>query len=158
MIDDWTFFIRVLIAMIVGTVIGFERQFRNRHAGIRTFAIICMASSISTMIGLYVISKFNQYDMAYYLLGVIIGMGFLGSGLIYKEFVSGTNVVYGLTSASVLLITAVLGVLIGLGMYIRTLISVGMVIICLWIFRDLELRFGLKKLYYKKQERNNQSN
>jgi len=154
MIDDWTFFIRVLIAMIVGGFIGFERQFRNRHAGIRTFAIICMATSIMTMIGLYIISKYNQHDMAYYLLGIIISMGFLGSGLIYKEFVSGTNVVYGLTTASVLIITAVLGILIGLGMYFRVFIIIVLIMICLLLVRRLELRFGLKQLYYRKHEKN----
>jgi len=148
MIDDKTFFMRILFSMIIGGVIGYERQFRNRHAGIRTFALICVSSSVLTMIGLHIISIFNQHDISYFLLGLILSIGFLGSGLIYKEFIKGKNIVFGLTSASVLIITSIQGILIGLGLYIKALILVLVVMFILLILRGIELKLGLKQAFY----------
>ena len=148
MIDDVTFLIRVIIALILGGIIGFERQYRNRHAGMRTFAIICVSSSVLTTIGLYVISIYKQHDISYFLLGIILSIGFLSSGLIYKEFINGKNIVFGLTTASVLIITSIIGIFVGLGLYSKAVILFVVVIFTLFIFRGFELKLGLKKMIY----------
>jgi len=147
-IDDVTFLIRVIIALILGGIIGFERQYRNRHAGMRTFAIICVSSSVLTTIGLYVISIYKQHDISYFLLGIILSIGFLSSGLIYKEFINGKNIVFGLTTASVLIITSIIGIFVGLGLYSKAVILFVVVIFTLFIFRGFELKLGLKKMIY----------
>ena len=148
MIDDVTFLIRVIIALILGGIIGFERQYRNRHAGMRTFALICISSSVLTMIGLHILALFNQHDISYFLLGITLSIGFLSSGLIYKEFINGKNIVFGLTTASVLIITSIIGIFVGLGLYSKAVILFVVVIFTLFIFRGFELKLGLKKMIY----------
>jgi putative Mg2+ transporter-C (MgtC) family protein len=145
MISEKDFIIRMLISLLIGVVIGFERQFRNRHAGIRTFAVLCMASSLIAMIALYSTPIFGSPNIPQILVAIIVGMGFLGSGIIYKEKEE-KMVVHGLTTSTTLLMTAVIGIAIGIGYIFAGVTSAILTILCLVLLRFVEIKLKLKIL------------
>lgn len=146
-ISDFDFIIRLIVSLLLGSIIGLERQLKNKHAGIRTCAILCMTSSFIMMSGLYAASLFNNTEMILQqLMAVIISVGFIGSGVIYKvKDDKGTTIIHGLTTTAILLVTAIIGMMIGLGLIIKALIVFIIAFLSLIFFRMLEIKFGLKK-------------
>jgi putative Mg2+ transporter-C (MgtC) family protein len=107
-------------ALAVGMMIGYERSFHGRAAGLRTYSLVCMASTMLTVIvgypamwygGLAVTSATS--DPTRVIQGVMTGIGFLGAGVIIHEGHS----IRGLSTAASIWMTAAIGVLIGLGFY-----------------------------------------
>ncbi len=111
----------ILLASIIGSSIGWERESRNRPAGLRTYALVCVGSAL-VMITSYKI--FNEYsylgnfDPARLGAQVISGIGFLGAGTIIRDKFS----VKGLTTAASLWVVACLGLAIGAKMYLTSII------------------------------------
>ncbi len=144
MLSDKDLIIRLVTAMVVGAAIGLERQFRNRHAGIRTFSILCMASALTAILGLKAGEFLDKTSIPEILFAVVLGMGFLGAGLIYKEMQKKV-IIHGLTTSTTLMMTAVIGVGIGIGYLKASLLSAFLTIFVLIVFRFIEKFFGLKK-------------
>lgn len=149
-ISDLDFILRILLALFIGAIIGLERQFKNRHAGIRTFAIICLTSSFITMIGKFATPQFEVTYLPQNIMAVIISVGFIGAGIIFKDKgEKGMIIVRGLTTVATLLITSTIGFAIGLGLIKYALIVGVVTIISLFSFRKIELKTGLKKELYE---------
>ena len=117
--DVWHFVVRMLIAIICGLAIGFERKSRSKEAGIRTHAIVCLASCLFMILSKYLAAPIfsdiagNKFDGDATRIAsqVVTGIGFLGAGIImYRR-----DVMHGLTTAAGVWATAAIGMAIGSG-------------------------------------------
>jgi putative Mg2+ transporter-C (MgtC) family protein len=113
-INDTTIVIRLVLSVILGGVIGFERGRAGRPAGLRTHILVCLGSALAIMTNQYVYQEFGISDPTRLGAQVISGIGFLGAGTI---IVTGRHQVKGLTTAAALWATACMGLAIGIGFY-----------------------------------------
>ncbi len=118
--EYFSIIIRLTIAMIMGTVIGYERASKKSTAGLRTFSIVCVASAFTMIINEYLIGQYGSGDSARLAAQVISGVGFLGMGSI---IMTARNRVRGLTTAATLWATAILGLSAGAGMVVSSFIA-----------------------------------
>lgn len=124
-INIYTITIRLLLAFIIGATIGSERSYNHHNAGLRTYILVSLGSTIAMMVNQFIS---GSSDVARIGAGVITGVGFLGAGSI---IVTSRNQIKGLTTAATLWVTAALGLAIGIGFYTAALISLLLVIITL---------------------------
>jgi putative Mg2+ transporter-C (MgtC) family protein len=113
-------FLNIFGALLLGLVVGYERSYHGRAAGMRTYGLVCMASAALTVIAGYPDHWFGGYtgvlagaDPTRIIQGIVTGIGFLCAGVIMKE---GFNISGLTTSASIWAVSAV-GILIGVGFY-----------------------------------------
>lgn len=134
---SWELLFRILLAAILGALIGYERQFKHKSAGLRTNILVCVGSCLimilSNLIYENVEGKTNA-DPARLAAQVVSGIGFLGAGAIIKE---GVNVI-GLTTAACIWVVAGVGLAIGGGYYQIGIFSAILVYIVLEILCYIE--------------------
>ncbi len=106
-------FLRLLLAVILGGLIGVERGKKHQAAGVRTFALVCLGSAIVILTNEFICIKCGGGDTSRMAAQVISGIGFLGAGTI---IVTANNRIRGLTTAALLWVSAVLGLCIGSGL------------------------------------------
>lgn len=107
--------VRLLLAMVMGGLIGLERETKRRPAGFRTHILICVGSALTTLTSQYIYLELNMYtDLARLGAQVIAGMGFIGAGTI---IITKRKDVKGLTTAAGLWTTAIIGLCLGAGYY-----------------------------------------
>jgi putative Mg2+ transporter-C (MgtC) family protein len=108
---------KIFVATICGLAIGWERELKNKVAGIRTHIIVCAGACLFTVIGI-VLSQQYKVDPTRIIGQIITGIGFLGAGVIFKQ----EDKVVGVTSAAFIWLVAAIGVLIGTGYLITSTI------------------------------------
>lgn len=106
------FIIRIAIASVAGAAVGFERQWSNKSAGLRTNTLVSLGASIFVLLSS--LATAHNGDPSRVLGQVVTGIGFLGAGVIFRQ---GVNV-QGLTTAATLWCSAAIGSLAGLGYYL----------------------------------------
>lgn len=114
-------FMNLLGAMLLGLLVGYERSFHGRAAGMRTYGLVCMASAALVVIvgypdhwyGGHATAATAAADPTRVIQGIVTGVGFLGAGVIMKEGFS----ISGLTTAASIWASSAIGVLIGVGLY-----------------------------------------
>ncbi len=106
--------VRIVLAILVGGIIGMERGRKNRPAGLRTYILVCLGACLVMMTNQYVYNEFNASDPARLGAQVISGIGFLGAGTI---ILTGKSQIKGLTTAASLWAAACGGLAIGIGFY-----------------------------------------
>jgi len=134
--------IRLVMATIVGGLVGLEREIRGRQAGFRTNLLVCLGSALVMIVSISVSDRTWPHepgvnvniDPARIAYGVMTGIGFLGAGAIIK---SGENI-RGLTTAAGLWCVAALGLASGLGLYVITLMATALVVLALWLLDYVE--------------------
>ncbi len=136
--DVWHFIARMLIAVICGLAIGFERKSRSKEAGIRTHAIVCLASCLFMILSKYLTvplfsditgGTFNS-DATRIAAQVVTGIGFLGAGIImYRR-----DVMHGLTTAAGVWATSAIGMSIGGGFIVTGVVATAMILLLQLIF------------------------
>ena len=117
MIRDVTYvavFLRIFISVLIGGMIGLEREMKNRAAGLRTYILVCVGACLIMMTNQYIYQSFSTGDPVRMGAQVISGIGFLGAGTI---IVTKRNQIKGLTTAAGLWATAGLGLAVGIGFY-----------------------------------------
>jgi putative Mg2+ transporter-C (MgtC) family protein len=119
---------KLVLAIIVGGLIGAEREYHDKAAGFRTITFICFGSTLFTIISIALSG--NQYDPARIAANIVSGVGFIGAGVILRD----RGRIIGLTTASTIWVAAALGMCIGSGYYIVTGIATGAILIELWVF------------------------
>ncbi|WP_407509610.1 MgtC/SapB family protein [Elizabethkingia anophelis] len=97
----------IIISVIIGLIIGAEREYRNKSAGLRTFILVCFGSCLFTILSIK-IGVENPDRLA---ANIITGIGFLGAGVIFKD----DNKIGGITTATTIWATASLGMCVGSG-------------------------------------------
>lgn len=106
--------LRLLLAAVLGGIIGFQRETYHKPAGLRTHILICMGSALFTLVSIFGFS--GAVDPARVAAGVVTGIGFIGAGVIFRGLKGDT--VVGITTAASIWITAAIGIATGAGMYI----------------------------------------
>lgn len=142
--------LRLLLAIIVGGLIGYEREYKNRPAGFRTHILVCVGAAVTSMIQLYMIQETSSMILQHPALEsalktdigrlgaqVVTGVGFLGAGTIIHEKGS----VKGLTTAASIWVVACIGLAVGLGYYFLSVFSTIGVFIVLVSLKQFEARF-----------------
>ncbi|MBQ8427255.1 MAG: MgtC/SapB family protein [Clostridia bacterium] len=117
-----TISIRLLLALVLGFAIGFERKMRFKEAGIRTHTIVCLGSCLYMLISIY---AFKEADSARVAAQIVSGIGFIGAGMIFYH----KEVVHGLTTAAGIWATAAMGMAVGAGWYIVSIIATALIIL-----------------------------
>lgn len=119
-------FLRILLALFLGGVIGFQREREGKEAGIRTHVLISVGSALFTVVSIYAFGE----DPARIASGIVAGIGFIGAGTILK---TQGGAVKGLTTAASIWITAAIGLAAGSGLYlisaVTTLIALAVLVI-----------------------------
>lgn len=111
--DQLVVLAQIGLAAVLGGIIGWERDRAGKQAGIRTHVLVATASAFATALGELIISEDNLGDSTRTLHGVLTGMGFIGAGMIWTA--KNRHGPTGLTSASTVMLTAVIGAACGLG-------------------------------------------
>jgi putative Mg2+ transporter-C (MgtC) family protein len=145
--------LRLILAIIVGGLIGYEREYKNRPAGFRTHILVCVGAAVISMVQLYSIQETTNMIIRYPELAdalkadigrlgaqVITGVGFLGAGTIMHDKGS----VKGLTTAASLWVVACIGLAVGLGYYFLIVAATVGVFIVLVSLKQVETRFFQK--------------
>ena len=107
-----TFTIRLIVAMILGGIVGLEREYRAKDAGFRTHFLVAIGSALFTLISMYGFAD-GVKDTSRVAAQVVSGIGFLGAGIIVFQ----RNVIRGLTTAAGLWVTAAIGMACGVGQF-----------------------------------------
>lgn len=132
-------FMNLLGALLLGMVVGYERTFHGRAAGMRTYGLVCMAAAALTSIAGFPELWFGGHapniapaDPTRVIQGIVTGIGFLGAGMIMKD---GLNI-SGLTTAASIWASSAIGVLVGVGFYASALLLTGLSVVCMmWMSR-----------------------
>lgn len=130
---------RLIISMLLGMVIGAERKRKGQTAGIRTFALISMGACLAMLLSIYVPQEYmglKNGDPGRIAAQVITGIGFLGGGAMIQ--MRGT--VKGLTTAAGIWITAIIGMAVGIGMYLVSFTATCLVLLTLIVFEQYSKR------------------
>jgi putative Mg2+ transporter-C (MgtC) family protein len=124
-------FIKLSLAVLVGGLIGAEREYHDKAAGFRTLILICVGAVLFTILSPMLGGPTEPSRIA---AGIVMGVGFLGAGVILQ---SGGRII-GLTTASTIWLTAALGMAIGAGYYTFSVAVTLVILVVLWFFPRLE--------------------
>lgn len=132
---------RLALSLIIGALIGAEREYRSKSAGLRTMVLVCVGSCLFTILSIRIGAGSNSDRIAS---NIITGIGFLGAGVIFKE----TNKVIGITTATTIWMSAALGMAAGSGYFQIAWITTGIILLVLvglayvqrWIERANQMR------------------
>jgi putative Mg2+ transporter-C (MgtC) family protein len=138
--DELQMALRLAVAMFAGALIGFERSFHGRPAGLRTHTLVSLASAMLMLVTVYQHKWFHgvaetvRIDPTRMAQGVMTGIGFLGAGVIIKDGAS----VRGLTTAASIWITSAIGILAGVGFFFPLAVCTAAALGALGLLRWLE--------------------
>jgi len=141
---DYEFIIKLSIAMILGLLIGVDRQIKHKPIGLKTSMVICVASCLITIVSIEAAYTFTlednmMMDPLRLAAQVVSGIGFLGAGVILKR---NNDVIVGLTTAAMIWGAAGIGIAVGAGFYYEAGYTVLLLILALNLVSDLIKRFG----------------
>jgi putative Mg2+ transporter-C (MgtC) family protein len=150
MIPNQEILLRLVLGALIGGIVGFEREIHGRAAGFRTQLIVCVAAVLIMVTSenyyfhIHNLDSTLRIDPARISAGALIGIGFLGSGVIVKSGYA----VRGLTTAASIWIVSAIGLAIGGGLYFEGLVTTAITIIALMVLRVIERR--IKTLRFKR--------
>ena len=130
--------VRMVLAMIFGGTIGFERGLRQRAAGLRTHMLLCVGAASTMLVSQYMYASYGVGDPARLSAQVLSGIGFLGAGTI---IITRCNQVKGLTTAATLWATACMGLAVGSGFYECALVMYVLLIFILLLVSILDNKY-----------------
>ena len=139
MVIEWNLILRLLIAGLLGGLVGFEREFRAKEAGLRTHFIVALGSALFMIISQYAFGE-RQHDAARVAAQVVSGIGFLGAGVIIFQ----KNVIRGITTAAGLWMVAAVGLAAGAGMYPVSVAATLMTVMSLETMHFFHRHYGEK--------------
>jgi putative Mg2+ transporter-C (MgtC) family protein len=142
---------RVLLALLLGGLIGMERTLHGRAAGFRTHALVCLTSALLMIVMAYqdrwvgeVAVDAISAGSSRMAQGIMTGIGFLGAGVIFKEGLT----VRGLTTAASIWITAAIGIQVGIGFYFTAVLGAAATLAVLALFLAVERRMPAELYMY----------
>ncbi|MGH2354380.1 MAG: MgtC/SapB family protein [Chloroflexota bacterium] len=139
---------RLLLAVLLGGVLGFERQMGQHPAGLRTHILVSLGAAAFTVAGTYGVAGLGTtQDPGRVAAQIVTGVGFLGAGTIWRSNVGNDRaVIYGLTTAASIWVAASIGMLCGFGLYILAAGSAVFGLMVLRLFKGLEnMRFPSRR-------------
>lgn len=123
--------LKIGLAIMAGGLIGLEREFRDKAAGFRTNIFICLGATLYTILSIRLGGINDQARIA---ANIVVGIGFLGAGVILR----GDQRVIGLTTAATIWVVAALGMAIGAGEFVLAGLFLISVLAILWLFPKVE--------------------
>jgi putative Mg2+ transporter-C (MgtC) family protein len=137
---DWDLILRLFLGGVMGGLIGLEREFRAKEAGIRTHFIVALGSALFMIISQYAFGDSPRFDASRVAAQVVSGIGFIGAGVIIFQ----KNVVRGITTAAGLWVSAAIGLACGAGMFPIAVAATLLTLLCLELLHFFHLRYGEK--------------
>lgn len=137
---------QLILAIVLGALLGLEREYRRKEAGFRTYSLVTLGTSLFTILGLEFFNLFAgksgvSFDPSRIIMAIALGIGFIGGGvIILKE-----HRIEGLTTAAGLWCAAAIGVAIGANFYFLALLTTILAIIILIVFGKIERKFFKKE-------------
>jgi putative Mg2+ transporter-C (MgtC) family protein len=141
-LSEWETMCRLGAAVLAGGVLGWEREFREKPAGLRTHMMVSLGSAVPIIAALHFLSVVGKAeelvasDVFRVVQGIMGGIGFLGAGAILQSRGS----VHGLTTAATVWVSAAVGVTCGFGYYLQAGMAVALALVVLFVFGFLEAR------------------
>lgn len=147
MSTDWLeLMVKILLAVFIGGLIGSERAYHGRSAGMRTHILVCLGAALTSMTSLFVVNELRVAgDVFRVSAQVISGIGFLGTGVIILR---GNNMVIGLTTAAGLWTTAAIGIAVGYGYYAGAVAATVLFLISIILFAKFEKKKKSRMVLY----------
>lgn len=133
--NELSVIIRLVLALLLGGIIGVERSRHGRAAGMRTHVLVCVGACMTALVGLHLMGIDANADASRIAAQVISGIGFLGVGTI---MIRNQSVVTGLTTAAGVWCTATIGIALGYGFYLAALVATVITIITATLLTRLE--------------------
>lgn len=137
----WEFVTRLGVALLVGIVIGLDRELRKKAAGLRTYMLVSFGAAVFVLVPIQLgIVQESVETLSRVIQGIITGIGFVGGGVILQRprDNSEKSPVQGLTSATAIWTTAALGIAAGCGLWQLSLIGVGISFFILRVLKRVE--------------------
>ncbi|MBQ7909477.1 MAG: MgtC/SapB family protein [Clostridia bacterium] len=139
-----TVVIRVVLAALAGALVGLEREFHGRAAGMRTHMMVALGAALAAMIGLFTVKELGvSSDPMRVGAQVISGVGFLGAGTILLR--GGGSRITGLTTAAGLWTAASIGLAVGIGFYVGAFMTVIAAMLTFTLITSLEMFLNRKR-------------
>lgn len=142
MLDFSQMLLRFIVALLLGALIGLERELAGKEAGIRTSMLVAGGAALFSLVALEIpyLTNLAPEEVAsggflHIIANIVVGIGFLGGGIIIKT----QEHVHGLTTAAVIWVTAAIGILAGIGLMKLALISAAMIAGTLYVLRKLNV-------------------
>jgi len=126
--------LRLVIALILGAVVGLERERQERAAGLRTVTMVSLGSCLFTIVGAY---GFSPTDPSRVAAQIVTGIGFLGAGTIFLR----KDLVRGLTTAATIWAVAAIGMAAGTAQYLQAVFTTLLILAVLMVLKPIEKRF-----------------
>ena len=124
---DTDIFLRLVLAVVIGGLVGLEREVVHKPAGIRTHMLVCLGSALFVLATLETLPE----ESAKIIAGVATGVGFLGAGTIFRS----KSAVHGLTTAASIWVVAALGLAVGVGLYLMSLVAAVLTLLVLQLHK-----------------------
>lgn len=125
-----------VLAMIFGGAIGLQRERHERPAGLRTHTLVCLGSTVFTLVSYLGFTSFAGVDASRIAAGIVTGIGFIGAGVIFRQ----GPLVKGVTTAASIWIVAAIGVSLGVKLYYLAVIAAVLGFLILSILKSFESR------------------
>jgi len=132
-------FFQLILAVILGGLIGLERELKKKGAGIQTYSLVCLGSCLFSLVA-FSLGNLKILDPSPILIAIAVGMGFIGAGAIFR----GETQVFGLTTAAGLWTTAAIGLAIGAKFYSLAIFAAVLVLIIFYLLGLFEEKFFKK--------------
>lgn len=139
---EWNLIIRLLVAGLLGGLVGLERELRAKEAGIRTHFVVAIGSALFMIISQFAFGD-NYHDASRVAAQVVSGIGFIGAGVIIFQ----KNVVRGITTAAGLWVVAAIGLASGAGMYYISAAATLLTVACLEAMHFFHLKHHEKTVF-----------
>jgi putative Mg2+ transporter-C (MgtC) family protein len=122
-------FLQLIIASLLGTSIGLEREFQRKDPSLRTFMLICLGSCLFGIVSVDVARAAAGADPGRVAAQIVVGIGFLGAGTIFRS----RERITGLTTAALMWVTAAIGTAVGLGYIGLSVSATGIALVFMWV-------------------------
>lgn len=132
MITREEFVTRILVAFVAGLIIGLERQWYNKSAGLRTNCLVALGSALYVLLSIKMTSEHG--DVTRIIGQVVTGIGFLGAGIIFKE---GLNI-HGLTTAATVWCSSAVGSVAAAGFFFEAAVATGLIVVVNAILKPID--------------------
>ncbi|MBU2539682.1 MgtC/SapB family protein [Patescibacteria group bacterium] len=134
--------LQLLLAAVLGGLVGVEREYQKRAAGLRTYSLVCLSAALFTIISSEAFTAFAGttgivFDPSRIIAGIVLGVGFIGAGLILPH----GSKIDGITTATGIWLVSAIGVAVGIKLYLIAAFTAFLALGILTIFRVVEEKF-----------------
>ena len=140
-LSDISIFLPLVVAVTLGSFIGLEREYKHKPAGMKTHALVSLGAALFMVLGDHIFYNFAHlginYDPSRILAAVVVGVGFIGGGLIMQR----NDQVEGLTTAAGVWIAAAVGAATGMGLYVLSFFVTLLILFIFHVIGSFEDRF-----------------